>query len=63
MALILDADFQAKTNADTITPTITATAKSSKTVTTVTRTITNASLFGTKNNIFKEFQQRFQSLP
>ena len=57
-ALILEADFQANTKAENITPTTTATARSSKTVTTVTRIITKASLFGTKNNIFSEFQAK-----
>ena len=55
-ALILEADFQAKTKADTITPTTTAIARSSSTVTIVTKIITNASDLGTTNNNFKEFQ-------
>ena len=45
-ALILDADFQANTRADTITPTTTAMARSSKTVTIVTKAKAIAS--GTK---------------
>ena len=45
-ALIFIAEFQANTKAETITPTRTATAKSSRTVTTVTKIITSASDFG-----------------
>ena len=46
-ALILEADFHAKTNALMITPATTATARSSKTVITVTNIITKASDRGT----------------
>lgn len=56
--VIREADFQAKTKAETITPTITAIAKSSRTVTTVTKTITKASDFGTTNNNFIEFHAK-----
>ena len=47
-------DFHAQVNAETITPTITATARSCQTVTAVTRIITKASPFGTLRIILKE---------
>jgi len=58
LALIREADFHAKTSAENITPTITAIAKSSRTVTRVTKIITNASDLGTTNSNFKEFQAK-----